>query len=103
MAWLLISKRNRRRAVSWTFAGVGTFAASLILGSLAVLPGPVAWTVAGFISFVVCMHRALRLWRADEMLFEPLRQWQDPAHPWDREQPSSRLERSRRVGQLRHV
>jgi len=76
MAWLLISKRSRRRAVAWTLGGIAISVATLVPGSLAVAPGPAAWTAAGFISFVLCVSRGLKRLRADEMVFEgrrPLR------------------------------
>lgn len=106
MAWLLISKRSRRWAVAWTLGGIGTFAASLVFGGLAVAPGPVAWTTAGFVSFVLCVGRALKQCRADEMVFEHRRQWRNTAGEADSEPFPTlprRPEPSSRVGQLRHV
>jgi len=70
MGWLLVSRRSHLRAAAWTGAGVAAGALAALLGGLAVAPGTLAWASLGFVAFVLCAGRALRLWRLDEMVFD---------------------------------
>jgi hypothetical protein len=70
MAWLLISRQSRRQAIGWSLAGAATAGAAGLLGGLAVAPGALVWESLGFVSFVVCVGRALERWRVDEIVFD---------------------------------
>jgi hypothetical protein len=70
MAWVLLSPRCRRHAARWAAAGVGSLAATALLGSVSVPPGPLFWGAAGFVTFVAMAGRALALLRVDEMVFD---------------------------------
>jgi hypothetical protein len=71
MAWVLVSPRCRRHAAGWAAAGTGSLAATALLGSLSVSPGPLFWGAAGFVTFVAMAGKALALLRVDDMVFDP--------------------------------
>jgi len=70
MAWLLVTRRSYRQATAWAAAGVGSLLAGGLVGALRTAPGGFFWTSVGFVSYVVCVGRAVRIWRADEMVFD---------------------------------
>jgi hypothetical protein len=70
MRWVLVSRRDRRRAAAWATSGFVSLILAGLAGGLAVPPGTVFWAGAGFVSFVLCLRWAMVLWRVDEMVFE---------------------------------
>ena len=70
MKWLLVSRQDHRRAVTWVGTGVGVFVVAGLAGGLAAPPGALLWGIGGFVSFVLCLRRAMVLWRVDEMVFD---------------------------------
>lgn len=101
MKWSLVSRQDHRRASARVGSGVIVFVAAGLAGSLAVPPGTVFWAIAGFVSLVLCVRRALRLWRVDEMVF-------DHRRPGKSERPVSALtfrsvREPERARQLHHV
>ena len=102
MRWLLVSKKDRRRAAAWAASGVVSLVAAALAGSLVLPPGAVFWAGAGFVSFVLCLRWAMVLWRVDEMVFQ---------HGWPgkprQQDPAVTLfrgaQRTEGARQLRHV
>jgi hypothetical protein len=80
MKWLLLSRQDRRRAVAWTVSGWIAIATAGVAGGLASPSGALFWTSAGFVSFILCLKRAIALWRVDEIVFDRRRQW-NPEKP----------------------
>ena len=101
MRWVLVSRKDRRRAAAWAASGVVSLIAAGLAGSLALPPGTMFWASAGFVSFVLCLRWAMVLWRVDEMVFE---------HGWPGKpgKPTPAVtfrsaQRTEPVRQLRHV
>ena len=59
----------------WVAAGIGAFFAAGLAEGWSVRPGPVFWGMIGFVAFVLCVGRAIALWRVDEMVFDHRPQW----------------------------
>jgi hypothetical protein len=70
MKWVLVSRRDHRRAFAWVASGIIAFVAAGLAGGLGAPLGVVFWGSAGFVSFVLCVGRAMGLWRVDEMVFD---------------------------------
>ncbi len=75
MKWLLLSRRDRRRARWWVTAGLGAFLAASLAGGCSVPPGPIFWGITALAAFVFCVRKAMVLWRVDEMVFDHRPPW----------------------------
>ncbi len=75
MNWLPLTPKHRRHAPVWVGAGVAALLGTSLAGGSSVPPGPIFWGILGFAAFVLCVRRAMVLWRVDEMVFEHRALW----------------------------
>ena len=66
----MLKPDRRSRPLRWVLSGVAALVAALLFGARV---GP-SWrpvlVIAGFAAFVLCVGRALALWRVDEIVFD---------------------------------
>ncbi len=71
----MTTKGISRRPLRWLLSGVGGFIVLPLVGGLFPATFEPAFAVAGFAVFVLCVRRALVLWRVDDIVFDQPRKF----------------------------